>query len=158
MDSMKYYDFLKHGVDYGESGFNANACGAVTNDNLPFFHMGDAVKHVLRKSPDINYTLYKPVKQDVTQCKALTRTINPELERMLELIEINLNERQKELDSLVEQCNKLSDSDLLESVHKKVLRDEIIRKSGEFSGVVAVSQMIRDRHIEFINITSIKGG
>lgn len=158
MDSMKYYDFLKHGVDYGGTGYNANACGMVTNDNLPFFHVWDAVEHVVRKSPDIDYTHDKPVRRDIEQCKALVRNLNPELERLMDLIEINLGKRQKELNSLVELHNKLSDSDLLEHVRKAVLHDEIVRKGGEFSGVIWASQLIRKRILEFINITSMKGG
>ena len=156
--NKKYYDFLHRGVNYGDSGFNANAVGAVTEDNVPFFEVGKAVAYMLRKYPDIDYIQTKPVRIDKPACKQLAKALQPELERLVDLLERNLEEQKQVIDAFVEQRNKLSDKDLLQSVHKKVMTDDIIRKGGEYSGVCSAVQLIRKRLIEFINISSMKGG
>ena len=156
MDDKRYYDFLNHGIEWKDKP-NINGHGFYTSDRIPFLKAGDAVKHVITHYPEAepNYLL---IKENPVLCRELVKTIEPELRRLLGLLESNIEERNKEIDSLVEQRNSLSDRNLLESVQKKVLTDEIIRKGGEFSGVIFTTHMIRDRLLEFINISSMKGG
>ena len=159
MNEKEYYDFMIHGVDYGQNNrINVNDVGFITWDGLPFYHVGDAVKYIMRKYPEME-AKSKPILKDTGQCKILAKGIEPEIRRFVDyLVEDELNKRKKELDSMVEDCNRLSDSDFLESVQKSVLRDEIFRKSGEYSGIVTVQHMLRERLLEFINISSMKGG
>ena len=156
MDNKRYYDFLNHGIEWKDKP-NINGHGFYTSDRIPFFNAGDAVKHVITHYPEAE-TNDKFIKENPSICRELVKTIEPELRRLVDLLEVNLEERSKEIDSIVEQRNKLSDKDLLESVHKKVLTDDIIRKGGEYSGVCSAVQLIRERLIEFINLSSMKGG
>ena len=158
MDNKEYYDFMAHGVDWGEKGISLNEKGFVTFDNIPFYNVGDAVKYIMQKYPGID-AKSKPIKYDKKACKAAAKTLEPEIRRFVDfIIEDELNKKHKAIDILVDESNKLSDLDLIESVHKSVLRDEIYRKSGEFSGLIAASQILRERLLEFISISSIKDG
>lgn len=156
MDDKKYYDFLNHGIEWKYKP-NINGHGFVTLDGMPFYNAGDAVKYVIKHFPETE-PKDKPIKEDPKVCKELVKTIEPELRWLVDLLEVNLEERNKEINSVVEQRNNLSDHNLLESVQKKVLTEDIIRKGGEFSGVCTATHMIRERLIEFIYISSMNGG
>ena len=125
---------------------------------LLFLHPVESYRRHVSCGRVVDGVIRKPVRIDKPACKQLAKALQPELERLVDLLERNLEEQKQVIDAFVEQRNKLSDKDLLQSVHKKVMTDDIIRKGGEYSGVCSAVQLIRKRLIEFINISSMKGG
>lgn len=155
---MNQYEYLKQGVDFREGGYHANTTGVVTSDGIPFFHVMDAVKYMMKKVPDLETMSYKPIRVDKESCKRAVKVLEPEIKRLKDIIEDMLKEQEEVIDSKVKQRDSMSDRDLVESVNKQVLQDQIQYEIGKFSGITEVSLKLSERLFEFIDITSMKGG
>ena len=79
------------------------------------------------------------------------------LEALKHVLEERIEAKHAETNSLVEEINRLDDKDLFESVRKQILREELYRKQGEFSGLIDAQNILRDRFCEFLNCKSLKG-
>ena len=151
MDEKRYYEFIKR----IPKSPHVNSVGYITSDGIPFYDAGNAVKYIMRDYPEAKpgdeILVYDPEK-----CKKAALRILPEYEKLMNDLEIEMEQKRVEIDSMVSQINKLSDKDLIESVQKQVLKDELHRKVGEHSGLIQGIQKIRNRKQELINCVFIK--
>ena len=152
MNEKRYYEILER-IPNQKS---VNGCGYITSDGIPFYHASDAVKYGIQFYPEFepgsNVVVYDPDK-----CREAASRMEREIKRLIEVISELIDAKHAEINRTAEEINRLSDRDLLESVHKKVLTDDLYRKQGEHSGLIAANAVLRDRFCEFLNCKSLKG-
>lgn len=93
---------------------------------------------------------------DPDKCREAAYRMGLEIHHMIEVIEEMIEIKHAEINKTAEEINHLSDRDLFESVHKKVLTDDLYRKQGELSGLIAANATLRDRFSEFLNCKGLK--
>lgn len=152
MNEKRYYEILER-IPNQKS---VNGCGYITSDGIPFYHGSDAVKYVIKThetvEPGSDMVVYDPDK-----CREAVYRIEPEISHLKHVLEERIEAKHAEINSLVEEINRLDDKDLFESVRKQILREELHRKQGEFSGLIDAQNILRDRFCEFLNCKSLKG-
>lgn len=153
MSEKRYYEILER-IPNQKS---VNGCGYITSDGIPFYSASDAVKYAMKKfetvEPGFDAVVFDPDK-----CREAAYRMGLEIHHMIEVIDEMIESKHAEINRTVEEINRLSDRDLLESVHKKVLTDDLYRKQGEHSGLVAANAILRDRFSEFLNCKGLRGG
>ena len=151
MDDKRFYEFQQRIPNQT----NVNALGYITKDGIPFSHSGSAVRYAMKKFPEAEPGWHTVV-YDPEKCKDAARMLIPEYARMIDDLDAEIENQRKKIDSMVAQINKLNDCDLVESVHKKVLTDDLYREQGIFTGLIRANQMLRTRKIELIQCSSLK--
>ena len=152
MDNKRYYEFLQRIPN--QEGLNS--IGFITLNGIPFKNNGDAVKYGMKALPALepgsDMVVYDPGK-----CREAAERMEPEIKRWVDLVEDLLKVKRETIDNIVEEINKKKDSDLLESVEKQVLREELFRVQGEHSGLTQIVQLLRTRAFELWECSRLKG-
>lgn len=152
MDNKRYYEFLQRIPN--QEGLNS--IGFITLNGIPFKNNGDAVKYGMKALPALepgsDMVVYDPEK-----CREAAERMYPEINRWVDLVEDLLKVKRETIDNIVEEINKKKDSDLLESVQKQVLREELFRVQGEHSGLTQMVQLLRTRAFELWECSRLKG-
>ena len=154
MSKRKYYDMLdkigyENKKDINGQGFVALA--------IPFKGAGDAVTFILTDFPELT-PADRAIEQNKPRCRELSQTIRPEVERLLHCVERMQTTARSKLDNLAAQRDGKQDGDLLESVEKKVLQEQVLRQSGYCEALHDVWRLLHDRRYELWECMRLKGG
>jgi hypothetical protein len=152
MDDKRYYEFLQRIPN--QEGLNS--IGFITLNGIPFKNNGDAVKYGMKALPALEPGSDMVV-YDQGKCREAAERMYPEINRWVDLVEDLLKVKRETIDNIVEEINKKKDSDLLESVQKQVLREELFRVQGEHSGLTQMVQLLRTRAFELWECSRLKG-
>ena len=154
MSDRTYYDFLDK-IDY-EGAKNVNGQGFVARNQVPFLGAGDAVTFIMLDFPA--YTpADRPIVQDHGLCRELADTIHPEVEQLCNCLERTLETARKRLEEMVAQRDAKDDRDLLESVQKQVLQEQIMTQIGVCQGLSMAWNMLHTRKFELWQCSRLKG-
>ena len=150
-NEKKYYKLLD-GIAF-ENGYDINGQGFVAM-SVPFMWAPDAVKYAMLKLPDIKKD-ENPVVQNKVQCRQLSSMILPEVERIMMCIEQMMDESSRKLVSLAQQRDG-KPNDLLCSVERDVLHENVLRQIGYNTALHDVWQMLSKRKFELWKCTRLK--
>lgn len=151
-DGKQYYRLLS-GIAF-ENGYDINGQGFVAL-SVPFKGAPDAVKFAMLKLPEIKQN-ENPVVQNKAQCRELSGTILPEVERLMMCIEQMMEESKEKLHSLARQRDE-KPNDLLGNVERNVLQEYVMQQIGYNSVLHDVWQMLSKRKFELWECSRLKG-
>ena len=151
-DEKQYYRLLS-GIVF-ENGYDINGQGFVAL-SVPFKGAPDAVKFAMRKLPEIKQD-ENPVVQNKAQCRQLSGTILPEVERLMMCLEQMMEESKEKLHSLARQRDE-KPNDLLGNVERNVLQEYVMQQIGYNSALHDVWQMLSKRKFELWECSRLKG-
>lgn len=154
MKDGKYYEFL-HTIPY-EGRKDLNSLGFVALSSIPFKLNSDAVTYIMHYHPELNPADH-PVIQDRARCRTLAAAVMPEVKHNLERVEQMKEEAYAKLEGMRKRYDQFDERDLLESIQKEVLRDEIHRQCGICEGLSMAWQMLHRRNYELWECTRMKG-
>lgn len=152
MEDAKFYDWLKRIPNQK----HYNVQGYITSNGIPFYQADRAVyayifKQYPESEPGDDTLVYDPGK-----CREAARKLEPEIRRLVDFMDTEIELKGTEIDNLVKEINSLDDKDLLESVQKKVRTDQLHEKIGEHSGLIRANQILRNRLSELFNCLYLK--
>ena len=151
-DGKQYYRLLS-GIAF-ENGYDINGQGFVAL-SVPFKGASDAVKFAMLKLPEIKQD-ENPVVQNKAQCRQLSGTILPEVERLMMCLERMMDESKEKLHSLARQRDE-KPNDILGNVERNVLQEYVMQQVGYNSALHDVWQMLSKRKFELWECSRLKG-
>lgn len=154
MSERKYYDMLDK-INY-ENKKDINGQGFVALA-IPFKGAGDAVTFILTDFPELT-PADRAIEQNKPRCRELARTIRPEVERLLRCVERMQTKATDDLHSLAAQRDAKDDRDLLESVQKQTIQEQVMRQQGYCEALHDVWRLLHDRRYELWECLRLKGG
>lgn len=154
MSERKYYDMLDRINFEGRKDINGQGFVALS---IPFKKAGDAVTFILTDFPELT-PADRAIDQNKPRCRELARTMQPEVERLLRCVERMQTTAKSKLDSLAAQRDEIQGRDLLESVHKETLQEEVLRQSGYCAALHDVWRLLHNRRFELWECMRLKGG
>ena len=154
MSERKYYDMLDRINFEGRKDINGQGFVALS---IPFKKAGDAVTFILTDFPELT-PAERAIDQNKPRCRELANVMRPEVERLLHCVERMQTTARSKLDNLAAQRDGKQDGDLLESVEKKVLQEQVLRQSGYCEALHDVWRLLHDRRFELFECSRLKGG
>jgi len=151
-----YYQFLDS-IPYEKKRKDVNGVGFMALNKLPFKGNSLAVKYIMDNHPNVT-PKDKPIIQDKVKCRGYARVLLPEAEYMESSLDSKLKAAQAHLSELRERWDAMNPKDLLESVHKELLEEEIQKQIGVCLGLSSAWKLLHDRRYELWECTLIRGG
>lgn len=149
MKDKKYYEFLNK-INYEGQRKDINGQGFVALNSIPFKNARNAIKFIVTHHPD-----YAPsdgtIVQNRKQCRELAIAVYPEVEYLLQYVEIQLRVAHNYLDRLVEQRDSTKDQFV-----KTYLQKRVIEQIGVVKGWTEICQLLHNRKYELWECTRIR--
>ena len=151
----KYYD-LMNGIKCADGKAEINGLGYVVLGSVPFKQAADAVTFILSQHPDLS-PADCPIVQDRKRCAELAAVLKPEVDRMLYSVNSALGVAREKLHLLAEQRDALDDKNLMQSIKKQQLQEEVLKQIGVCSGLYTAQQILHRRSFELWECTRLRG-
>lgn len=141
----------EHKYSKWDSKGYANKHGWIVR-HIPFYTLFEAEHYctIFDLNPD-DFIEYNP-----KRAKELAFILMDELSRIEHAYQGGLDEQRKVIDRLAIEANSEGKKDLLASVHAEVAREYLLDAVGNYSGRSAFYQLILNRKLQLINLTSMR--
>lgn len=149
MDNKLYYEFSD------SLGDKKNQHGFVTH-GVPFLESRNAIQYVMDEHP-FDVPENHSIVYDPKLCADLARPLYVEAQYMIEKLNELKDRHREKLDNMSEEFSKLSDKDLLESVHKTVLHEYLHEEMGICQGLSLAWDVLNERRHELFLCARLKG-